>query len=89
MIKTFIFVEDGSVDINELEGRLGSDVFVITYRQGATPPQIQQPSAPVSEWVDKSYFETRKVLERLLDGGCKMSKKLRNELKTLYDEYYI
>ena len=75
--------------MTSMSWRVGSDVFVITYRQGATPPQIQQPSSPVSELVDKSYFETRKVLERLLDGDYKMSKKLRNELNTLYDEYYI
>lgn len=48
MIKTFIFVEDGSVDLDELKNSVGDDVLVVTYRQGATPPAIQQPREPVS-----------------------------------------
>lgn len=34
MIKTFIFVEDGSVDLDELKNSVGDDVLVVTYRQG-------------------------------------------------------
>lgn len=48
MIKTFIFVEDGSVDLDELKNSVGDDVLVIPYRQGATTPTIQQPREPVS-----------------------------------------
>ena len=48
MIKTFIFVEDGSVDLDELKSSVGDDVLVISYRQGATAPAIQQPREPVS-----------------------------------------
>lgn len=48
MIKTFIFVEDGSVDLDELKSSVGDDVLVISYRQGTTPPAIQQPREPVS-----------------------------------------
>lgn len=48
MIKTFIFVEDGSVDLDELKSSVGDDVLVISYRQGGTPPAIQQPREPVS-----------------------------------------
>lgn len=48
MIKTFIFAEDGSVDLDELKSSVGDDVLVISYRQGATPPAIQQPREPVS-----------------------------------------
>lgn len=58
MIKTFIFVEDGSVDLDELKNNVGDDVFVITYRQGGMRPEIQQPREPVSQWNDKSYSET-------------------------------
>lgn len=88
MIKTFIFVEDGSVDLDELKSSVGDDVLVIPYRQGATPPAIQQPREPVSQWNDKSYSETKKVLEKILDGNYKMSKKLRGELELLYVDYY-
>lgn len=88
MIKTFIFVEDGSVDLDELKNNVGDDVFVITYRQGSMRPEIQQPREPVSQWNDKSYSETKKVLKKILDGNYKMSKKLRGELELLYVDYY-
>ena len=48
MIKTFIFVEDGSVDLDELKNSVGDDVLVVPYRQGAAAPEIQQPREPVS-----------------------------------------
>ena len=47
MIKTFIFVEDGSVDLDELKSSVGDDVLVIPYRQGAEPPEIRQLREPV------------------------------------------
>lgn len=89
MIKTFIFVEDGSVDIDELQNSVGSDVHIVPYRQGSRPPEIQQPREPVSQWEDRSYSETKKVLENILDGNYKMSKKLRDELESLYADYYV
>ena len=48
MIKTFIFVEDGSVDLDKLKSSVGDDVLVVPYRQGAAAPEIQQPREPVS-----------------------------------------
>lgn len=48
MIKTFIFVEDGSIDLDELKNSVGDDVLVIPYRQGAASPEIRQPREPVS-----------------------------------------
>lgn len=51
-------------------------------------PEIQQPREPVSQMNDKSYSETKKVLEKILDGNYKMSKKLRGELELLYVDYY-
>lgn len=52
MIKTFIFVEDGSIDIDELKQDVGNDVRVIAYRQGAAVPIIQQPAEPVKDIFD-------------------------------------
>lgn len=86
MIKTFIFVEDGSVDIDELEEALGSETKVIVYRQGAIQPKIEQPELPISTYKDNSYKETKKVLEEIL--FYKMSKKLRKRLEKLYDDFY-
>lgn len=89
MIKTFIFVEDGSVDFDELKHNVGSDVLIIPYRQGATPPVIEQPREPVSQWNDNSFRETKRILEKILDGNIKMNKKLRDELESLYVDYYV
>lgn len=43
-IKKFIFVEDGSVDTDELEETLAErnpEIKVIVYRQGACPPVLK------------------------------------------------
>lgn len=42
-VEKFIFVEDGSVDTDELEERLATsnpEIKVIVYRQGAKPPEL-------------------------------------------------
>lgn len=90
MIKTFIFVEDGSVDIDELQDELGNDVRVVPYRQGATMPTIIQPAEPVKDIFDiqdtRIFKPTQKALENVLK--CKISKKVRKILETLYADYY-
>lgn len=91
MIKTFIFVEDGSIDVDELKGKVGNDVQVIVYRQGASIPTIQQPQEPVkdsSDYQDQYIFKpTQKALNEVL-SKCKISKKVRNILESLYADYF-
>ena len=77
MIKTFIFVEDGSVDLDELKSSVGDDVLVIPYRQGATPPAIQQPKEPVSqnscmEQLKAENFSLRKQLIAITEFALEM-----------------
>lgn len=88
MIKTFIFVEDGSVDIDELKNSVGDDTLITAYRQGGRPPEIQQPRDAVSQYKDKSFEETKIVLNEVL-GWYKMSKKLRKKLDDLFGKYYV
>lgn len=87
MIKTFIFVEDGSVDIDELQSAVGDDTLVLAYRKGCGCPQIQQPEYPVSQYKDRALDETREVLNEVL-SSCKMSKTLRQKLEELFNKYY-
>lgn len=91
MIKTFIFVEDGSIDVDELKEKVGNDVQVIVYRQGASIPTIQQPQEPVkdsSDYQDQHIFKpTQKALNEVL-SKCKISKKVRNILESLYADYF-
>lgn len=35
MIKNILYVEDGSVDIDELENNLGKETKIVVYRQGS------------------------------------------------------
>ena len=42
MIKTFIFVEDGSVDLDELKSSVGDDVLVVPYRQAAERARFEE-----------------------------------------------
>ena len=77
MIKTFIFVEDGSVDLDELKSSVGDDVLVISYRQGATPPAIQQPKEPVSqnscmEQLKAENFSLREQLIAITEFALEM-----------------
>ena len=41
-VKKFLFVEDGSVDLDELKERLESnpEIAVVIYRAGSVPPQL-------------------------------------------------
>lgn len=41
-IKKFLFIEDGSVDTDDLGKRLASnpEIAVVVYRQGSLPPQL-------------------------------------------------
>ncbi len=91
MIKTFIFVEDGSVDLEKLEECVGNDVRVIPYRQGAAMPTIIQPREPVKDCLDfqetRIFQPTEKALNKIL-SSCKISKKVRNILEKLYADYY-
>lgn len=53
MIKNIIYVEDGSVDVEELKEKLDFDTEIIVYRQGSTPPVLVQPTTPLRKKNDK------------------------------------
>lgn len=41
-VKRFLFVEDGSVDTDDLAAQLENnpEIAIVVYRQGSTPPQL-------------------------------------------------
>lgn len=93
MYKTVIFVEDGSVDLEELKGNLDRDTLVVTYRQGANAPQIQQPERFIAafddDYVRKLHGEVNDLIVEILRGDyCKISVKLRKRLEELYVNYF-
>lgn len=93
MIKNIIYVEDGSVDVDELIDSLDETTKVIVYRQGSRPPILVQPEKPVYSFVDSVYEKQERELEHvrkvLEDAGqLKKSKKLRKLLTDLYADLF-
>jgi hypothetical protein len=89
MIKNFIYVEDGSIDVDELQDDLDETTKIILYRQGSQPPRVEQLSQPINGSIDSVYIYQNKRLERVrveLEKAMnfKMSKKLRKLIDELY-----
>lgn len=89
MFKNIIYVEDGSIDYDELVYSLDETTKVILYRQGSQPPKVEQLPQPINDTFDsicehqKSKLENVRIqLEKAFD--LKMSKKLRKLLDELY-----
>ena len=61
MIKNFIYVEDGSVDVDELIDSLDETTKVIVYRQGSKPPMIVRPEMPIHSYMDSVYTKQGKT----------------------------
>ena len=91
MYKSILYVEDGSVDVDRLEQSLGDDVYVVVYRQGSTPPRLEQPEKPLESISDS---EKARLINKLnyIEGKLneayklKMSKKLRKLIDDIFVE---
>ena len=93
MIKNIIYVEDGSVDYDELVDSLDETTKVILYRQGSQPPKIEQLQQPINDTFDSIFEQQKSKLERVRkdlekSGQMKMSKKLRKLLTDLYADLF-
>ena len=90
MIKNIIYVEDGSINVDELQESLGEDTKIIIYRQGATKPVVEQLVTPIKTDYDTALDNLRHKIEKagwvfveLLD--MKKSKKVNEKIKLLHD----
>jgi len=93
MIKNIIYVEDGSIDYDELVDSLDETTKVILYRQGSQPPKVEQLPQPINDFMDSVCEHQKSKLERVRKdlekcGEMKMSKKLRNLLTNLYADLF-
>lgn len=77
MIKRMIFVEDGTVALDELQESLGDDTKVIVYRSGSNPPSILELKEPA-----RYAYEDERERNRLE----KEVSSLNTRLKSLLDE---
>ena len=95
MIKNIIYVEDGSVDLFELESTLTAETKVIVYRQGGNPPTLVQPYVPINDIFSEEEFKAQKKLEELRKETeeliCKLLKEkcLTNRARKLIDKFGI
>lgn len=62
MINNIIYVEDGSVDVDELQDAVGTDTKIIIYRQGSTKPIVEQLQKPITNEFDEYLKKTRSKL---------------------------
>jgi hypothetical protein len=91
MYKSILYVEDGSVDLDQLEQDLGDDVYVVVYRQGSTPPTLVQPEKPLQSVLDSENAKLLNLIafvNKELNEAykMKMSKKLRRLIDDIITE---
>ena len=91
MYKSILYVEDGSVDVDQLYQDLGEDVYVVIYRQGSQPPKLEQPEKPLESILDGENVRLLNKIQFVNTElnkawGMKMSKKLRKILDGLITE---
>ena len=93
MFKNIIYVEDGSIDYDELVDSLDETTKVILYRQGSQPPKVEQLQQPINDTFDSVCEHQKRKLENVRvqlekEFDLKMSKKLRKLLDELYTNTY-
>lgn len=92
MIKRFLFIEDGSVDIDALEQYLADDSRIIPYRQGSTMPTIYEPREGINGLSEMSNLieenkKLHKTLERLADTSNLTIEEMREIIVAYCGEY--
>ena len=93
MIKNIIYVEDGSIDVDELIDDLDETTKVIVYRQGSKTPILVQPEKQINNYMDSAYEKYEKQLGQVRTAledafQLKMSKKLKKLLDELYTNVF-
>ena len=69
MIKNVLYVEDGSVDVEDLGQTLGCETKIIVYRQGSNPPILEQPRIPIITCQDmEQVIPTLQNMEKMIYG---------------------
>ena len=73
MIKRFIFVEDGSIDLDSLTEAMDIESKIVVYRQGSRPPIVRELKEPAKgdEW------------DKLIESKDDLIEKLKAEVKKL------
>lgn len=82
MIKRIIFVEDGTVDLDDLKDSLGDDTKVVVYRQGSNPPSVLELKEP-ARYAYEDEIEKNRMEKEIssLKAKIKTLTSLNNELE--------
>lgn len=89
MIKNILYVEDGSVDVDELQESLNEETKIIIYRQGSKPPILEQPKEPIKTYRDDRVASLMRTIERARDMLAEvMSLEVPEELLKMLDDIY-
>lgn len=91
MYKSILYVEDGSVDVDQLQEDLGEDVYIVVYRQGSTQPALIQPGKPLQSALDGKCVRLQNKIDKAIKTlnsafDLKMSKRLRAILNDILIE---
>ena len=89
MIKNIIYIEDGSIDVEELEQCLDETTKIIVYRQGSKPPQLVQPQSSINctcdseltklnDIINAADAEVSQILKKLTSCSVWLYKGLKN-----------
>lgn len=94
MIKNIIYIEDGSVDVDELQKTFGEETKIIVYRQGAVKPIIEQVAVPIKTDFDDKKEKFHHKLETVRElfheiYTFKKSQKLHRKLQQIYYTLYV
>lgn len=82
MIKRFLYVEDGSVDVDLLSEELAEDTKIIIYRQGSQLPRLVELEEPALHCFDSVIEQKNKEIEQLKGYFKKLEKITRTKSRT-------
>ena len=91
MIKTIIYVEEGSVDVDLLEAEVGDETRVIEYRKGSTPPKVEQFERPIANaWDCRNQRMENKFKKLLVDifNSKTTPKTIKNKANEIFVDYF-
>lgn len=92
MIEKFLFVEDGSVDVESIEDRVGDTVKVVVYRQGSAIPQVAELQSPIPDSLhDMALTMLNRIGKDILNIIERDTTKedMVESLKAMYESYFM
>lgn len=81
MIKNILYIEEGSVDVDELREQLSEETLIIPYRQGGRTPVLVQPNEPITDCMDYKFDALQAKYKALREKTEELLKEISREKK--------